>query len=173
MHVQCRLAAHLILLLALILVTTNLKTYIRSQFCAISPASVQKCGSMWRLKARCTAPTSLWCGAEQGSVTTEITLIELVTAQKGVTGVKVCRGSRRSRQVSRPVWHRPKGHGGIDSTATGKFGLDCDQGLTPLTCLDQWVRKVSKSKATQNLHLTTAWLYLLKNIREVCFSWTF
>lgn len=122
-----------------------------------------KCAKVWlfaKVKARCTAPTSLWCGAEQGSVTTEITLIELVTAQKGATGVKVCRGSRRRRQVSRPVWHRPKGHGGIDSTATGKFGLDCDRGLTPLTCLDQWMTKVSKSKATQNLHLTIARLYL-------------
>lgn len=69
----------------------------------------------------------------------------------GAAGVKVCRGSRRNRQVSRPVWDRPKGHRGIDYTATGKFGLDCDRGMTPLTCPDQYKAQLSKSECNTKL----------------------
>lgn len=101
----------------------NWKTYFRIQFYGRD-----------LLKARCTAETYLGWEAKQGSVTTEITLIAFVTTQKGASGVKVCRGSTRSWQVSCPVRDRPKGHRGIDHTATGKFGLNCDWGMTLLTC---------------------------------------
>lgn len=155
---QYTLAVPLIHLQLLLLVTTTTTTKHTVEANFMDMVFTCKCAKVLyalssRFKSKLSrAQTFLRCGAEQGSVTTEMTLIELVTAQKGAAGVKVCRGGGRRRQVSRPVWHRPKARRGIDYTATGKFGLDCDWGMTPLTCPDQCMTKVSKSQS--NIKLT-------------------